>query len=197
MRAVLRSHSVLKCGEDYPLHNRIALAIWMYAIFREGGGQSAVFSGERGIEVDKCAMFMARKAFDAAIHIADRLDGLNLLAPRVAVGRKDCAEDNLDILLFRHLCHNLYIFHYQAVRDITLILCDIVCATADNNFLGVAGDDILLEACHHLCRYLTALAAVYKVILCEKLGVSAVLGAIPAVEDRVSHKYSTRLGVSC
>ena len=57
--AVLRSCSELKCGEDYSLHNCIALAIGVYAVFRECCLQSAVLSGKRCIEVDEFAVVMS------------------------------------------------------------------------------------------------------------------------------------------
>ena len=196
MRAVMRSCSMLKCGEDYPLHNCIALAIGVYAVFRECCLQSAVLSGKRCIEVDEFAVVMSCEAFDAAVHIADRLDGLYLLAPRIAGCREDSAEDNIYILLLGHLCHCLYILHYQAIRNISLVLRDVVCAAADNYAVRISSDNILLKARDHLCCYLTALTAIYKVVFCKELGVSAVLCAIPTIENRIAHKYSAWLGVN-
>ena len=182
MRAVLRSHSVLKCGEDNSLHNCIALAIGVYAIFREGALQSTVFGCQRGIEVDEFAVEMFCKASYAAVHVADGLYRLDFWAPRVSRCRKDSAEDDFDIMLFCHLCHRLYILHYQTIRYISIILCNIVRTSADNHAVGISVDNIPLKSSDHLGCDLAALSAIYEVIILEELGVSAMFRAIPTIE---------------
>ena len=167
----------------------------MDAVLGELWMHSAVFCGEWSIEIDEFAVVMFCKSGDAAIYIADWLYRLNLWTPMVAIGRKDCTENNIDIISLRHLCHCLYIFHYQAVRDISLILRNVVCAAADNNAIGVAGDDISFKSLDHLSSNLATLSTIYKVVIAEKFRVSTVLFTIPTVENRISHKHRARLCV--
>lgn len=164
------------------LHNCIALAIGVYAIFREGALQSAVFGCQRGIEVDEFAVAMFCKASYAAVHIADGLYRLDFGAPRVSRCRKDSAEDDVYIMLFRHLCHRLYILHYQTIRYISIILCNIVRTSADNHAVGISVDNIPLKSGDHLGCDLAALSAIYEVVILEELGVSAMFRAIPTIE---------------
>ena len=147
----------------------------MDAVLRELWMHSTVFCGQWSIEIDKFAVVIFRKSGDTAIHIADRFYWLDFGTPMVVVCRKDSTENNVYIMLFGHLCHCLYVLHYQAIRNVALILRDVVCATADNHAIGVADNYISLKSFDHLRCNLAALSAVYKVIFAEKLRVSAVL----------------------
>ena len=169
------------------------MAVGVDAVVGEVRGQGAVGGGERGVEVHEAAVFAAREALYAAVHVADRLYGRYLWSPVVACGGKYGAEHDPNSCLLGFACHLLYILHYQAVRDVAFVLRYVVCAAADDNGLGVVVNHILIKAGEHLRCHLTALSAVEDVVFAEKFGVSAMLGAIPAIKYGVAHKYGTIL----